>query len=130
MRWKINNRNVWQSDAKYRIKWDKKAPSKGAQIVKDYLKKWCYNYIWYEEYFLPKTRLRIDYLCPSKLVAIEFDGPQHQSYNKFFHGSRAGYLASIKRDVKKTEILESNGYTVINLTEEDLPKLNQKFFLV
>lgn len=128
MRWLVNNREVWHSDNKYRIKWDKKAPSKGAQAVKDFIYQNCRSLIWYEEYRLPSCLLRVDFLCSSKSFALEFQGPQHETFNKHFHENRNGFLQSIKRDIKKEKILNANGYTLIEIFEKDLP-LTRKFFL-
>lgn len=128
MRWLVNNREVWHSDNKYRIKWDKKAPSKGAQAVKDFIYQNCRNLIWYEEYRLPNCLLRVDFLCSSKNFGVEYQGSQHETFNKHFHENRNGFLQSIKRDIKKEKILNANGYTLIEIFEKDLP-LTRKFFL-
>ncbi len=128
MRW-INKREklVWHPDNKYRIKWGKKAPSKGAQEVKDFLHRYCSDYIWYEEYRLPGCLLRVDFLSPNKKLAIEFNGPQHEGFNKFFHGTRTGYKNMFKRDMDKEKFLVKNGYTFIEIYKEDLP-LTHSFF--
>lgn len=129
MRWlKHSDKYVWHSDNKYRIKWDKKAPSKGAQAVKDFLYKYCRNQIWYEEYRLPGCLLKVDFLSPNKKIAIEFQGVQHSKFNPHFHGNRLGFLKSIRRDIQKEEILTLNGYTLVEIFDEDLP-VSRKFFL-
>lgn len=128
MRWLTENgRQVWQADQKYRIKWSKKAPSKGAQAVKDFIFKHCSSYIWFEEYRLPGTRLKVDFLSPTKKIAIEFHGKQHVEFNKFFHKTRAAYYRSFKRDVLKERILVANDYTLVEIFDDDLP-LTRKFF--
>ena len=128
MRWNVNGRDVWHPDNKYRIKWDRKAPSKGAQTVKDFLKKHCSAYVWYEEFRLPSCLLRVDFLSPTKKIAIEFQGKQHDNFSKHFHKDRSGYLAHIKRDMKKLDFLSKNGYTVIEITDNDFP-LTRQFFI-
>lgn len=127
MRWLVNNKERWHSDKKYRIKWEKKAPSKGAQEVKTFIKDNFPNDIWYEEYRVPGTLLKIDFLNATRRFAIEFHGEQHDNYSSFFHGSRAGYRNSIKRDIKKAQFLQNNNYKLIEIYEEDLP-LSKEFF--
>jgi hypothetical protein len=128
MKWLTkNNKLAWHPDNKYRINWVKKAPSKGAQAVKDFLKEYCSGSIWYEEYRLPGMLLRVDFLSPNKKVAIEFNGIQHEKFVKFFYTHRVNYQMSFKRDLKKEEFLTKNGYTFIEIYERDLP-LTREFF--
>lgn len=123
MRWKVQNRLIWHNDSKYRLKPDRKAPSKLAQTVKDFLLlKFPYD-ILYEEYRIPRSRLRVDFLNATRKFAVESSGEQHRSYNPFFHKNRLGYAASFQRDVVKAEFLEANGYTFIEIFEEDLADL-------
>ena len=127
MRWLLRGTLVYHSDAKYRIDWDRKAPSKIAQHTKDFIQQHFPNDIWFEEYCLPRSRLRIDYLNATRKIAIEANGRQHSSYLEFFHKDRLGWANSFKRDVAKVEFLEANGYKVIEIYDEDLP-LTKDFF--
>ena len=124
MKWLINNKYRNHSDNKYRIKWDRKAPSKGAQIVKDFLFQNCKNHVLFEEYRLPSSRLYCDWIDATLKLCLEYDDKEetghHNHFNKFFHKTRLGYLNSIKRDIKKDQILELNGYKVVRIFEEDL----------
>ena len=110
MRWKlISGKLVWKSDKKYLIDWDKPSRSKEQTKVKEFLKKYWYNDIVYEEYSVPSSgRLKIDFLNATKKIAIEHQGKGvHNEFNPFFHkNNRANYLASIKRDIKKLKFLE------------------------
>ena len=64
----------------------------------------------------------------TKRIAVEVQGPQHESFNKFFHGnSRANYLKSIKRDYHKVVWLENNNFKILEIFEEDLPSLSPKY---
>ena len=128
MKWKISKTaaaNVNFLD--YRVDWDKKAPSKIAQHVQDFLKVHCKNYLVLSELRIPKSLMRIDYLVPEKNLAIEVNGKGSHEWNPFFMKSRAGFLASIKRDMKKQEQIELNGFTYIVITDENLP-LTKEFF--
>ena len=65
----------------------------------------------------------------TKKVAIEVQGKQHYSFNKFFHAnSRMKYLASIKRDSQKYQWLEMNGIKLIEILEDEVDILSKKFF--
>jgi len=127
MIWKINGTNRNISEAKYRMDWSKDAPSKISQTVKDFLFVHCRNYVWYEEFRLPGSLLRVDFLCATKKLAIECDGSQHTNFNKFFHRDRMGYLSSLRRDMTKTKVLEDNGYVLVRIEDKDLP-LSREFF--
>lgn len=127
MIWIVKNKPRNVSANKYFIDWRKDAPSKLSQEIKDFLFIHCRNYVWYEEFRLPGTLLRVDFLCPTKKIGIECDGSQHNNFNKFFHGNRMGYLASLRRDMTKDKILEDNGYLLIRILDKDLP-LTKEFF--
>jgi hypothetical protein len=121
---RLQNRNV----SKYLIDWDKKSRSKLQKQVKDFFKPYWLGHIVYEEFPVYGTRLKVDILNATIKVAIEVNGPQHSSFNKFFHGnSRAKYLASIKRDHEKQLWLEKNNYKLIELEESDMQSLSKKF---
>tara|TARA_R100000808_G_C2082913_1_gene106158 strand:+ start:289 stop:570 length:282 start_codon:yes stop_codon:yes gene_type:complete len=83
----------------------------------------------YEEFPVYGTRLKVDILNATKKIAIEVQGQQHESFNKFFHdNSRAKYLDSIKRDAQKAAWLESNGFVIMYIYEKDVPNLSLSFF--
>ena len=72
--------------------------------------------------------LKVDILNATKKIAVEINGDQHYSYNKFFHGSVEKYADSLERDTVKLEWLEKNGYTLIEIKSEDLKHLSEDFF--
>lgn len=132
MRWKLpNNKLVWRNDKKYLINWDKPSRSKEQTKVKEFLKQYWKNDIVMEEYGLPGSKLKVDFLNATKRIAIEHQGKgAHNEFNPFFHkNSRANYLASLKRDVKKRKLLEDNNYMFIETFTEDLKNLTKEFFL-
>ena len=122
---RLVNKNV----NKYLIDWDKKSRSKIQFKVKQFLKEYWGNHIVYEEFPVYGTKLRVDIINFTKKIAIEVNGPQHSKFNKFFHGnSRAKYLESIKRDVKKREWLELNNFKIIEIEQNEIEKLSKKWF--
>ena len=73
--------------------------------------------------------MRVDILNATKRIAVEVNGAQHSSYNKFFHGgSRLKYLESIKRDVAKANWLESNNFTLVEVEQDEVDSLTVGFF--
>lgn len=132
MRWQtLTGKLVWRNDKKYLINWDKPSRSKEQTKVKEFLKGYCKNDIVFEEYVLPGSKMKVDFINATKKWAIEHQGKgAHNEYNPFFHkNSRANYLASIKRDVKKRKMLEMNGYIVIETFTSELDNLTKEFFL-
>ena len=118
------NRNV----SKYLIDWGKKSRSKIQFKTKQFLKEYWENHIVYEEFPVYGTRLKVDILNATKKIAVEVNGAQHSSFNKFFHGdSRQKFLQSIKRDCKKLDWLELNEFEVIEIEEKEVPLLSYKF---
>ena len=121
---RVRNKNV----SKYLINWTEKSRSKLQKRAKDFLKTHWKAHVVYEEFPVYGSRMKVDILNATIKVAVEVNGPQHSSFNKFFHGnSRAKYLMSIKRDWEKAEWLEKNGYKLIELEESDLEKLSKSY---
>ena len=72
-----------------------------------------------EDYPLPGCgNLSWDFWVPFARVSFEFDGRQHFEFNKFFHGSRVGFLKQKQADGKKQKIAEINAIRLITLTHE------------
>ena len=131
MRWLIGDKYVWRNDKQYIIDWGKPSRSKEQTKVKEFLRQHWEKDVVFEEYRIPKSLLKVDFINASKKIALEHQGKgAHNEYNPFFHNnSRTNYLASLKRDVKKLKILEHNGYTVIETYTKDLNNLSKEFFL-
>ena len=132
MRWKKHNSQklAWVNINPYKINWQKSSRSKEQTALKEFLHQFWALKLVLEEFTLPGTLLKVDFLCVNSMIAIEHQGKgAHNEYNPFFHkGSRLNYLSSIKRDIKKAEILEQNGYKLVETQTEDLPLLSREFF--
>lgn len=123
---KLKNKNV----SNFLIKWDAKSRSNIQFTTKQFLKKYWFGYVVYEEFPVFGTRLKVDIVNASQKIAIEVNGFQHESFNKFFHdNSRANYLKSIKRDLTKIKWLEMNKFKVIEINEDEIKLLSKEFFL-
>ena len=122
---KLQSRKV----SKYLIDWDSKSKSNIQFKTKQFLKPYWQNHIVYEEFPVYGTKLKVDFINATKRIAIEVNGTQHNKFNKFFHNnSRANYLESIKRDVKKREWLELNNFLIVEIEQNEVDKLSKDWF--
>jgi hypothetical protein len=124
----ISGKLRYKSVQKYRIDWEAECRSNLQYEVKQFFKPYWYGQICYEEFPVYGTRMKVDLINMTKRIAVEAQGAQHDSFNKFFHNnSRANYLSSIKRDYDKRVWLENNNFKVLEIFEEDLPSLSKKY---
>jgi len=122
---KVVSKNV----SSYLINWDGKSRSKVQFNTKQFLKKYWKNHIVYEEFPVFGSRLKVDIVNATLKIAVEVHGNQHSAFNKFFHnGSRLNYLKSIKRDVAKEKWLSMNEFQIVEIYEEEVKDLSEKFF--
>ena len=126
----INGRLQKKSVSKYLINWNKKSRSKVQFKTKKFLEPFWKGHIVYEEFPVYGSRMTVDILNATKKLAIEVQGKQHGEFNKFFHNnSRLKYLEGIKRDIKKAEWLENNGFILLEIEEDEVESLSLDFFL-
>ena len=124
----INGKLVNKNVRKNIINWEGKSRSKLQFQFKQFFYPLWKNHIVYEEFPVYGTMLKVDFLNATKKIAVEIQGNQHESFNKFFHdGSRLKYLQSIKRDVKKVKWLEMNNFKFLELYENDLVNLSPQY---
>jgi hypothetical protein len=124
----INGKLVNKNVRKNLINWTAKSRSKLQFKFKQFFYPFWKNHIVYEEFPVYGTMLRVDFLNATKKIAVEIQGNQHESFNKFFHdNSRLKYLQSIKRDVQKNKWLELNGFKFLELYENDLEYLSPAY---
>jgi hypothetical protein len=124
----INGTLVNKNVRNYEIDWSGKSRSKLQFKFKQFFYPYWKNHIVYEEFPVYGSMLKVDLLNATKKIAVEIQGNQHESFNKFFHdNSRLKYLQSIKRDVKKEHWLEMNGFKFLELYENDLKNLSPQY---
>ena len=82
-----------------------------------------------EEFRIPGGLQRIDLMNLNRKLVVEVSPSQHAQYHPFFHGSLAGFRASIKSDIKKQQWAEMNGFRFIEITKDDINVLSRKWFL-
>ena len=114
--------------AKWRVDWSR-IVSRPQKQVKDFLYPYWKNDYVLEEAMIPSTRLRIDLWNLSRSILIEVSPMStHTKYNPFFHGSLAGYRASIKRDLQKADFARLNKLIYVEIDDSALP-LTTEWFL-
>ena len=124
----INGQLVNKNVRKNLVNWDGKSRSNLQFKFKKFFYPLWKNHIVYEEFPVYGSMLKVDFLNATKKIAVEIQGDQHESFNKFFHNnSRLKYLQSIKRDVKKGKWIEDNGFKLLELYEDDLKNLSPQY---
>ena len=124
----INGQLVNKNVRKNLVNWDSKSRSNLQFKFKKFFYPFWKNHIVYEEFPVYGSMLKVDFLNATKKIAVEIQGDQHESFNKFFHNnSRLKYLQSIKRDVKKGKWIEDNGFKLLELYEYDLKNLSPQY---
>jgi hypothetical protein len=124
----VNGKLVNKNVRRYLINWEAKSRSKLQYKFKSFFYPYWKNNIVYEEFPVYGSMLKIDLLNATKKIAVEIQGAQHESFNKFFHdNSRLKYLESIKRDVKKEKWIDSNQFKFLELYEDDLQNLSPQY---
>jgi len=113
---------------KYGIDWENSGAS-GLEIrFRDLIKTYWRNSIVLYQVRIPGSLLRLDFLNCNKRLCVEINGEQHDKFNKHFHhNSRMNYLASIKRDIIKTQWLEKNNIALLELYDEDLKVFSPEY---
>jgi hypothetical protein len=124
----VNGKLVNKNVRNYLVNWQGKSRSKLQFKFKEFFYPYWKNHIVYEEFPVYGSMLKVDLLNATKKIAVEIQGNQHESFNKFFHdNSRLKYLQSIKRDVKKVKWLEMNEFKFLELYEDDLKSLSPQY---
>lgn len=104
---------------RYYVDWSGGTRSKGQTALKKFLYPYWKDKIIFEEMPLVGSRMSFDIVNITDKLIIEHQGVQHQKFVKHFHGTRTGkFLGQIKRDMKKHEWAELNGFTLLETYSE------------
>jgi very-short-patch-repair endonuclease len=125
----IFGREVNKSINKYLVDWDKPCKSKVQSKVKQFFRQHWSTHIVVEEFPVFGTLMRCDLINLTKKIAIETHGMQHDKFVKHFHKTKTGFKNSIKRDLKKHEWLQQNGFELIEIFENEIHFLNEEWLL-
>lgn len=89
----------------------------GRQILQVYP-----GYVVLEEFSIPDSRLSLDFFVPNAKIAFEFQGIQHDEFNKHFHVDAKGLARQVQRDREKRRWCEMNDITLIEVRDEHITK--------
>jgi len=109
-----------------RIKWNIKRASDAQYRAKLFLKEFWEQDSVFEEFVIPGSRLRVDFINFTKKIAVEVSGRQHEEFNKFFHKNRIGFIKSVKRDFEKIKWLEINTINLVEIYDHETFDLDKK----
>lgn len=122
MKWKTySNKVVHLKSEKFKINWEQKSISKFQFRVKQFLKKYWIDDLVGEEVLLPNTRLRVDIVNFTRMIAVECNGLFHVEHTPYFQKSIKDFKSQVFRDVYKESLLEKNGFYVIEIYEKNMP---------
>ena len=124
IRGKVVNKNV----VPYLIDWDGPSLSKFQFNVKQFFKPFWIGHVVFEEFPVFGSRLRVDILNATKMIAVEVNGDQHSEYVEFFHQNEGEFFRTMQRDILKIQWLESNRFRVIEIVPTDLPLSPESIF--
>ncbi len=105
-RYPMRNKDACRSNGQYHL---------GCQLKRVYP-----GYVILEEFGIPESQLRIDFFVPNTKIAFEFQGIQHDEFNKHFHGDAAGFKKSKRRDADKRRWCDMNGIALIEVRDEHI----------
>jgi len=108
-----------KNPARYRVDWCGSTRSKGQTALKKFLYPYWKDRIILEEMPLVGSKMTFDIVNITDKLIIEHQGEQHQKFIKHFHGTRVSkFLGQIKRDMKKHEWAELNGFSLLETYSE------------
>ena len=127
---KLNSPNSFANVviSKYFIDWNRKVSAPQLK-VKNFLKEYWESSIVLEEFLIPGSKKRIDLINISAKVVVEVSpNSTHLKFNSFMHGSRPGFLKTIKSDLVKKDWAEANNFLYIELNDSHLKNLSKETF--
>lgn len=72
-----------------------------------------------EEVPIPGKVLFLDFYLPLRKMAVEVNGEQHYSYNKFHFKNKLDFLEAQRRDIYKKNWCECNGIKLVTIKFDD-----------
>lgn len=129
----LSGRETQVTPAKYRIDWDRKV-SGPQKAVKDFLRPfWDKPGVVVTEEtpikWRPGVKMRIDLINWNRRIAVEVSPSSSHSFNRFFHKHQARFAQAVGRDLDKCEWAKANGFTLVEIFDEDMAKLSRDWFL-
>ncbi len=109
--------------SQYRVDWMADQGSQFSSEVLDFFEPyWRHDFVVAELPVAGRDQMRYDFVNLTKHVILETDGIAHYDPKSHFHGgSKAKWLAQIKRDELKNQMARRNGLTMIRIQPDNLP---------
>lgn len=111
--------------SKYLIDWKRKV-SGPQKLVKDCLYPYWKTHVVLEEFVIPGSLHRLDLFNITNHIIVEVSPSEtHTKFNKFFHGSRAGFINVMRRDENKRKWAEDNHFALVEVYSDDLKEFEK-----
>lgn len=69
----------------------------------------------FEEFPCPGERLFLDFFIPTKRLAIEVQGSQHNNFNPFFHEDKSAFARQQANDKRKEDWCKLNNIVLLKI---------------
>jgi hypothetical protein len=123
----IYGREVNKNITPYITDWNEVKGSKAQFNVKKFFEQYWSGQVICEEFPVAGSRMRCDLINFTKKIAVETHGQQHDKFVPFFHKNRTNFKKSFKRDLVKYNWLELNGFTVIEIFDNEIKDLSREW---
>lgn len=121
----LNNRDYSLDHTKYPIK--NKSRSIPQQKIRCSLQRlFPTDFICEELPCLGAGKIKLDFYIHRPHIAFEVDGEQHDEFNEFFHGSRARFAESQRRDHQKDEWCILNNVRLFRISTKQIKNMSDK----
>lgn len=84
----------------------------------------------FEEFRVPDEQLYLDFFIPKFSLAFEYDGKQHDQFNRFFHKLKSDFQNQIIRDQKKALWCKLNQIFLVRIPEQKLTLKKLKLYII
>lgn len=125
----LNGLEKYKNISNRKISWDKKSRSNIQFEVKQFLKKFWYYDLVFEEMPVLGTKMSLDLVNMTKKIVVEVHGQQHGKFIPFFHGNKNNYRRQLERDGKKEEWCQLNNLKYVDIYPNDIKNLSKEWFL-
>lgn len=111
----------------YLVQWRGASLSKFQRNVKLFLEPYWSKKMIGEEVPMVGSKMRFDLFNATDKIVVEVMGEGHTDPEFYLHESAVDYLNQLRRDAKKADWCELNGYTLVEVFPGDMP-LTPEFF--
>lgn len=111
----LNNREIRMDilPERYPLRSREVSKSRGQYLLGRLISAIYHGALILEEFPVPEERLWLDFYMPHHRLAFEYQGIQHDKFNRFFHGDKTGFQKSQKRDERKKLWCDTNDIVLV-----------------